>query len=185
MQVLADGILPWPEAARQRFVDDGDRRRGTVVAIREIPPGDECDLERLEMSRAYRVHVDHRHDGLPPRDGFGVAVPEHDAHAVRERQRHDVKNVRRDDARRRFETLDQLANELAAARLGVAACLEIDRRGLHVRGFETELQGSALRKSRMKSPAVISRRTDIDTCATRNVERNHPCRGPSWYPSAH
>ena len=141
MQALADGILPRPEAARQRLVDDGNRRRGTVVAICEVPSGRDGNLERLEVSRAYRVHVDHRDDGLPPRDGFSIAVPHHDANPIRERYRHDVEDARRDDARRCFETFDQLANERLAAPLGVAACLEIERRGLHVRGFETELHG--------------------------------------------
>ena len=97
---------------------------------------------------------------------------------VRQRERHDVDDIRRHDARRRLETFDQRPHERPPARLGVAARLEIERRRHDVAAVEPGVDRLRGAQARMKRPAATSSSTDIATCATRKAERSRPCRRP-------
>jgi len=42
--------LAWPESARERLIDDSDRRTGVSVSRIEVPPGQEQNAECAEIA---------------------------------------------------------------------------------------------------------------------------------------
>ena len=71
-QAFADcgrGVIAGPHRARERFVDDDDRRDFSRITPREIAARDERNAQRVEVSRADVVVIDHHHAVAPVRGG--------------------------------------------------------------------------------------------------------------------
>src|SRR6266545_5251877 len=129
LQAFPDGILPGPEAAGERLVDDRDQRRSLAVPGREVTAGKERGPEGLEVAGGSRV--DENDSGLA-----GIDQRSFGSDRVSDRaagQRKCLREGGREDAGIRLDPCEQGPEELLALLGRVALGLQVEGRGQHTR----------------------------------------------------